>query len=119
MKTRFFVTLSLLFVVALATSLSASANPLPADPDQGGLMFVENVGQFDPQVRFQAQAANGTLWMTGDGYRLTVWEAALAAPAPAETGDEVGSGTPSSLPEDAIGRSEEVFRLWLPLRQRR
>jgi hypothetical protein len=38
------------------------------------LMFVENVGQFDPQVRFQARGRQGALHLTEDG----VWYTLLA-----------------------------------------
>lgn len=83
MKTRVLITLGVLLIVALAVIVSAAASsaaPVVAGeavvgPEAGGgLMFVENKGQFDPQVLFQAQAANGALWVTNDGLWVTITE---------------------------------------------
>jgi hypothetical protein len=38
----------------------------------GGVLFVENVGQFEPQVRFQALLGREVLWLTDDGLWLTL-----------------------------------------------
>ncbi|MBN1318030.1 MAG: hypothetical protein JXA42_21285, partial [Anaerolineales bacterium] len=40
------------------------------------LMFIENVGQFDDQVRFQVRGGNGTIWLTEDAIWITVLEPA-------------------------------------------
>lgn len=41
--------------------------------DQGTpLMFIENVGQFDDQVRFQVLGGNGTIWLTEDAIWMTL-----------------------------------------------
>lgn len=51
--------------------------------DDGGVLFVENVGQFDPAVRFVALTADGPVWLTDDALWLTV-----APPAVAEFPDQ-------------------------------
>jgi hypothetical protein len=38
----------------------------------GRVMFVENVGQFDPRVRFQARLGREVLWLADDGLWLTL-----------------------------------------------
>ena len=55
----------------------------PIDDVSTPLFFVENVGQFAPDARFQMQADGGTLWLTEQALWLTVWD----APAP-PTADE-------------------------------
>ena len=77
MKTKyFFFTLAVLVLLALAGSVSAADSQIGAEPQDGGFLFIENRGQFDPQVRFQAQTANGTLWLTNYGLWLSMIEPA-------------------------------------------
>ncbi len=73
MKTKYFlVALTLLALLAMAGAVSAAASQTAAEPQDGGLMFVENVGQFDPQVRFQAQGANCALWVKDEALWVTM-----------------------------------------------
>jgi hypothetical protein len=46
---------------------------------QGPLMFVENVGQFDPAVRFQVPAGNRTVWLTETGFWMTAFQTAAGS----------------------------------------
>jgi len=64
------------------------------------LMFIENVGQFDDEARFQLRGANGTLWLTEDGLWVTVLEKSRLSPRPPDGGD------PSSF--SATERVEEL-----------
>ncbi len=57
----------------------------PVDP---AVMFVENVGQFDAQVRFQVRAGGEVLWLTEEGVWLTLLERAA---------DSSGSGNGVNL----------------------
>ena len=41
---------------------------------QAPLMFIENVGQFDPRARFQVRGAGETLWLAEDAIWITVVE---------------------------------------------
>ncbi len=91
MKTKyFFFTLAVLVLLALAGSVSAADSQIGAEPQDGGFLFIENRGQFDPQVRFQAQTANGTLWLTNDGLWVSMIE-------PAAEGAETVSGVALKL----------------------
>jgi len=42
--------------------------------DSGPVMFIENVGQFDPCARFQVRGGERTIWLTEDGIWVTVLE---------------------------------------------
>ena len=69
---------TVLTVVGWAGSPVAPAGqevPLPHGWGDGSLLFVENVGQFDPRARFQVYGGDGTLWLTDDGLWI-----ALASP---------------------------------------
>ena len=58
--------------------------PVSADvatPALGGLMFIENVGQFDPAVRFMARGAGASAWLTQEGLWFAVREPADAQAA--------------------------------------
>jgi hypothetical protein len=46
---------------------------------QGPLMFVENVGQFDDAVRFQAPAGNRTVWLIENGFWMTARQVAAGS----------------------------------------
>ena len=75
MKTRYLlVALTLLALLAMAGGVRAASSQTISEPQDGGLMFVENVGQFDPQVRFQAQGSGNALWVTDDGLWVTMVE---------------------------------------------
>lgn len=51
-------------------TLLAGAN----GPEAWPVMFIENVGQFDKQVRFQVRGGIGTLWLADDGLWVTLLE---------------------------------------------
>lgn len=84
MHTRIFsaTLLSVLFILVLILPSQAAStagqveqtNPLREGPS--GLMFIENVGQFDDQVRFQVRSSNGTIWLTEDAIWITLLEPA-------------------------------------------
>lgn len=57
-----------------------SASPLSTMQTDGSVLFIENVGQFESGVRFQAQSPGATLWLTQDA----IWiERSVARPEPA------------------------------------
>lgn len=69
-------------IMLLTLSAVARADVPPPDlirsPQDGGLMFIENVGQFDARARFQVRGGAGTLWLAEDGLWLTLVEKAGA-----------------------------------------
>ena len=73
---------ALLAAMALGVALVAYAavsffhrnTPVAIIPTGANLALVENVGQLDPQVRFQAWGARRTLWLADDGIWITVWQ---------------------------------------------
>lgn len=75
--------LSALLLVTLLLTRSESLdlwgtvfkNTPPSTPTIAtGLMFIENVGQFDPAVRFQAFGGDRHIWLTQDAIWVTVLE---------------------------------------------
>jgi hypothetical protein len=85
------LTLALLLALAagvawLASAPAHAASELGSEPAPGpspsAVLFIENVGQFDPGARFQVRGAAGSgLWLSGDALWLTLLE---ADPAPAQ-----------------------------------
>ena len=84
--------LAVLAVITLVLTRSRFMNTvgtvLPGGPSaaapsvQGaGLLFVENVGQFDAEARFQVLGGNRQVWLAQDA----IWVTALESPAPAAT----------------------------------
>lgn len=86
---RVLVSLVLLLVVVGKPSLAAfleSLEDLKSSPDvvvveradgtlhSTSLMFVENVGQFDPRVRFQLRSDDTILWVTDDALWISVFD---------------------------------------------
>ncbi len=90
------------FVVLIALLLVGRASPaaswaahgsLPlADWGDGSLLFVENVGQFDPRAHFQVRGGDATLWLAEDGLWITLTPSPLA-PLPLSQDWERGRGT--------------------------
>ena len=80
MKARRLALICLLGGIALISSIglvSARTQPPVGPPAHMGyapqgepLLFIENVGQFDPQVRFQVWGGEQVLWLTQDGIWL-------------------------------------------------
>ena len=71
----------LVWIVGLVLALlAAPVNVATEDVDTGksGLLFVENVGQFDARARFQVQGGPATLWLTEDALWVTLVDAPLA-----------------------------------------
>lgn len=62
----------------VAAAGDQSAKFVASVPDEvtqrSSLLFIENVGQWDPQARFQMQDGTGTFWFAEDGIWLTVLE---------------------------------------------
>ena len=67
----------------LAVLLVLGGTPINAQQN-GGLMFIENVGQFDPEVKYQANLGGATLRLTDDALWLTVIEPLNIDPADVE-----------------------------------
>lgn len=69
-------------VISSATSIADTANPY-ADPNsmpEGSVatrdtdvMFVQNIGQFDSEVRFQIRGSNGIIWLTENSIWITIF----------------------------------------------
>ncbi len=55
----------------LPTSRLAYEAAPPEVWGDGSLLFIENVGQFDPRVRFQVRGGGTTLWLTDDALWVT------------------------------------------------
>ena len=55
------------------------------------VVFIENVGQFDPTARFQMRGGAGTMWLAADA----IWISLLEAPAGPLNGLTRGSGSGS------------------------
>jgi hypothetical protein len=55
------------------SSPSASPAAVPVAADSGPTLFVENVGQFDPRVRFRLYGASNPIWLTEDAIWITVF----------------------------------------------
>jgi hypothetical protein len=85
------------------SQLPASVAPSGSDPivpaSQGiPLVFIENVGQFDERVRFQARSGHTTLFLTNDALWLCLTEPSTK-PGPIsemEMSGAVGTGTAAS-----------------------
>ena len=56
----------------------SAAGPAPdrveAALDSAPLMFIENVGQFDPRARFQVRGGERTIWLAEDALWVTALE---------------------------------------------
>lgn len=75
--------LSLLVMLTIVLGGFSPALPASAaekqSADPGGLMFVENVGQFGQSARFQAAAGSGTLWLAEDALWISLVSALPAS----------------------------------------
>jgi hypothetical protein len=96
MKTSWFVLLSALVIAATLSfgSLLAAARPRPVMPTTAArqttpLLFIQNVGQFADDVRFQAYGAASTLFATHD----SLWFTAFGQ-SPAAKGTDARQPTP-------------------------
>lgn len=102
--------LSLVLIVALASSAgltfptpAGESLPSPAfelwgDPQA----FIENVGQFDPQVRFQARAAGYTIWLAQDAIWFSLLEPLEPASQPALLPEERFTNRPALAPRRGV-----------------
>ncbi len=108
MRTSTLLASVLLVVLLPATGMLSPAQPIagaappPSGWGDGSLLFVENVGQFHPEARFQVRGSNATLWLAEDGLWITL-APALTPPSAAD------AATLSPLPSD--GRGERA-REW-------
>ncbi len=76
-RMRIATTLLLLALLAPAAAITAQGSPARPDTpaaEPGGLLFIENAGQFDPAARFQVWGGTGTVWLAEDAIWLTVVE---------------------------------------------
>jgi Beta-propeller repeat len=63
-----------------ATPASANATAaLATTQTSAPLLFVQNVGQFDPTVRFQVRTGDATIWVTDDAIWITLLDTPTAA----------------------------------------
>ena len=85
---------------APATSPELQANVVNA-VRTAPLMFVENTGQFDPQVRFEVRGQQGTVHLTGDGLWYTLLEPERAA---------YGDGEESKTLDEVFDNEHQVRR---------
>jgi Beta-propeller repeat len=93
-------------VTAPARNQQQAANtPLPAAKLTKGLdsaaIFIENRGQFDPRVKFQAKIGGKTAWLTGEGIIFDVTRLAAHGSATSKTRTLPGAGAP---PRREVGR---------------
>jgi hypothetical protein len=101
--------LSLLLTAALllpsdvflsGTSLAGSAQTVAAQAPQaanGSLLFIENVGQFDPIARFQVWGGGQTLWLAEDAIWITMQGQGEASPGDLAAGRAPAMDGPSPL----------------------
>ncbi len=90
----------LLLLFLLVTYPTAATGPTRSDPQPApsGLLFIENVGQFEAAAQFQVIGADNLLWLTEDGFWLAVVE-------PASTPDRA---TPAAFVEQTPRRSAQL-----------
>ena len=73
-RMRIAITLLLLTLLAPAAALTAQGGPARPEPpaaNPGGLLFIENAGQFDPAARFQVWGGPSTAWLAEDAIWLS------------------------------------------------
>ncbi|MCB9135379.1 MAG: SBBP repeat-containing protein [Anaerolineales bacterium] len=87
-----YLSLLLAFLSGLCFLQPAPAAP-PTTPEKTSILFIENVGQFDPRARFLVQADGLTLWLTDNSLWITL-------PDPDQTPAQ--NLLPSLLAPDAI-----------------
>ena len=74
--------LLLIAVLLIPAMPGAALAPAPAPTTESssatspGPLFIENVGQFDPEARFHVRGSAGSLWLAQDALWLTVMEPA-------------------------------------------
>ncbi len=66
------------FIETVGTVIKGTPTPLPPTGESGGLMFIENRGQFDAAAQFQVVGTDRNIWMTQDA----IWVTALGPGAP-------------------------------------
>ncbi len=98
----FYVPLMLLFLNFLVSHSAALSLPSPMPQDHSPVMFIENINQFDKQVRFQVQGGNGTLWLTDSALWLT-----LLSPNPAPSSGVSESHSLYTGPETAVSQDAQ------------
>ncbi|MEW5985464.1 MAG: SBBP repeat-containing protein [Chloroflexota bacterium] len=64
--------LAALFLTTQSSQQLTAAQPAPPLSPPASLLFIENAGQFHPDVRFQSPGANSTFWLTQEGLWITV-----------------------------------------------
>jgi len=78
METRHLLIGTLLMTVVLGTATLVTAAPTthigPAaiEESDGSLLFIENTGQFHPDVHFQLNGNGSTIWLTEDAIWITI-----------------------------------------------
>jgi hypothetical protein len=89
----------------LPTSSAPASERLARARQAAPLLFVENVGQFDPKVCFQVRAGGATIWLTDD----TIWITLLDKPITSTIDLLANRFNPAIAP-----RSGNNFRLTFP-----
>lgn len=59
------------FQLGSRTNVITFSKQIPAALQKTPIIFIENVGQFDKDVRFQVQGANQTIWLLNDALWIT------------------------------------------------
>ncbi len=88
-------------IILLGLLLSMPGAPVTAQTDSS-LIFIENTGQFDPEVRFHAYGANAAIALTADALWFTLIQPTVNAnsetPAPPTEGVSLRLSFPGSVP---------------------
>src|SRR5690606_49311 len=107
MPQRLFVLFGLLAVLVVSLSwlktgrATAAQPPLepaqPTSPDNS-LMFIENVGQFAADARFQVRGSDHTLWLAEDAIWVTILEPAGPTASREHEADPLTTATTAGTP---------------------
>lgn len=106
MNSRMRAAAALLLACLAWAQASFGGGPLPmsgSPPEFGrGALFIENVGQFPPDARFQVWGAGALSWLTEDAIWLTLWS------ADSSSSEEIAGASPEPLPDVPNGTSAVV-----------
>jgi len=110
-KMKYWAKILVLCAVFLIVCISASSPAYAELPHtqntSSALLFIENVGQFDPRVRFQLRSSEAILWITDDALWVTVWGTNTAQTDTHSQHSPESVALPSAMPS-AMPTSEGV-----------
>jgi YD repeat-containing protein len=93
-----------------ASSANTSTQAL-ASGKSAPLVFVENVGQFDPRAHFQVQSGNTTIYFSDDA----IWLTLLEPPQPKPKLPSNPLGTPAKPSQLSLGTKQKVVNIRMDL----